>query len=44
MKKFFITGAAGFIGSHVCEHIVKKFPKDLIVAIGKLTYAEINFF
>ena len=21
MKKFFITGAAGFIGSHVCEHI-----------------------
>ena len=44
MKKFFITGAAGFIGSHVCEHIVKKFPKDLIVAIDKLTYAGNKFF
>ena len=44
MKKFFITGAAGFIGSHVCEHIVKKFPKDSIVAIDKLTYAGNKFF
>ena len=44
MKKFFISGAAGFIGSHVCEHIAKKFPKAEIVAIDKLTYAGNKFF
>ena len=39
MKKFFITGAAGFIGSHVCEHIAEKFPNSKIIALDKLTYA-----
>ena len=37
MKKFFITGAAGFIGSHVCEHIAEKFPnsrRDFVVKIN----------
>ncbi len=44
MKKFFITGAAGFIGSHVCEHIAKKFPNSKIIALDKLTYAGNKFF
>jgi len=39
MKSFFITGGAGFIGSHVCEEIVKKFPKAKIFVLDKLTYA-----
>ncbi len=44
MKKFFITGAAGFIGSHVCEHIIEKFPNSKIIALDKLTYAGNKFF
>ncbi len=39
MKSFFITGAAGFIGSHICEHISINFPKAKIYALDKLTYA-----
>tara|TARA_Y100000590_G_scaffold469367_1_gene656530 strand:+ start:3048 stop:4004 length:957 start_codon:yes stop_codon:yes gene_type:complete len=44
MKSFFITGAAGFIGSHVCEFIFDKFPKSKIIALDKLTYAGNKFF
>jgi len=44
VKKFFISGVAGFIGSHVCEHIVNKFPKAKVVGIDKLTYAGNKFF
>ena len=44
MKKFFITGAAWFIGSHVCEHIINKFPNSKIIALDKLTYAGNKFF
>ena len=44
MKSFFITGAAGFIGSHVCEAIIKQFPKSKVFVLDKLTYAgNINF-
>ena len=39
MKSFFITGAAGFIGSHICEHISLNFPNAKIYALDKLTYA-----
>ena len=39
MKSFFITGGAGFIGSHVCEMIVKKYPKAKVFVLDKLTYA-----
>ena len=39
MKSFFITGAAGFIGSHICEYIASYFPKAKIYALDKLTYA-----
>ncbi len=39
IKKIFITGGAGFIGSHICEEIYNKFPKSKIVIFDKLTYA-----
>ena len=39
MKSFFITGAAGFIGSHVCEEIIEQYPKAKIFVLDKLTYA-----
>ena len=39
IKKIFVTGGAGFIGSHVCEEIYKKFPKSNIIIFDKLTYA-----
>ena len=39
MKSFFITGAAGFIGSHVCEKIIEQYPKAKIFVLDKLTYA-----
>ncbi|MCB0670255.1 MAG: dTDP-glucose 4,6-dehydratase [Saprospiraceae bacterium] len=34
-----ITGGAGFIGSHVVRHMVKKYPEVRIVNLDKLTYA-----
>ena len=39
IKKIFITGGAGFIGSHICEEIYKEFPKSKIIIFDKLTYA-----
>lgn len=39
MPKFFITGGAGFIGSHICENIFNNFPNSKIVIFDKLTYA-----
>lgn len=39
MKTIFITGGAGFIGSHVVRRFVKKYPQTQIVNVDKLTYA-----
>ena len=39
MKKIFITGGAGFIGSHVSEEIFHTFKKSKIIIFDKLTYA-----
>jgi len=39
LKTIFITGGAGFIGSHVVRLFVNKYPNYLIVNIDKLTYA-----
>lgn len=39
IKKIFITGGAGFIGSHICEEVYNKFPKSKIIIFDKLTYA-----
>jgi dTDP-glucose 4,6-dehydratase len=38
-KTIFITGGAGFIGSHVVRLFVKKYPQYKIVNLDKLTYA-----
>ena len=40
MVKFFITGGAGFIGSHICEEIFKSFKNSKIIVYDKLTYAR----
>ena len=40
MKNILITGGAGFIGSHLVKHFVKKYPKYKIINIDKLTYAS----
>jgi len=39
MKKILITGAAGFIGSHVARLFVNKYPDTHIYNLDKLTYA-----
>ncbi len=39
MKKILITGAAGFIGSHVAEKILRKYKNSKIVLYDKITYA-----
>lgn len=38
-RAIMITGGAGFIGSHVVRHFVKKYPQYLVVNFDKLTYA-----
>jgi len=44
MKNILITGGAGFIGSHVVKHFVKKYSDYKIVNLDKLTYASnLNF-
>jgi UDP-glucose 4,6-dehydratase len=39
-KSILITGAAGFIASHVAIHIVQKYPDYKIVVIDKLDYCS----
>ena len=39
MRRIFITGGAGFIGSHVSEEIFHTFKKSEIIIFDKLTYA-----
>ena len=39
MKKILITGAAGFIGSHVSERIFNEYKKSKILLYDKITYA-----
>jgi len=39
MKTVFITGGAGFIGSHVVRLFVKKYPNDKIINVDSLSYA-----
>jgi len=39
MRKIVITGGAGFIGSHIVEHFVGRYPDARIVVFDKMTYA-----
>ena len=44
MKNILITGGAGFIGSHLVKHFVKKYKNYKIINVDKLSYASnINF-
>ncbi len=38
-QKIIITGGAGFIGSHVVRHMVKRYPDAMVINLDKLTYA-----
>lgn len=37
--KIFITGGAGFIGSHICEEIYNNIPNSKLFILDKITYA-----
>ena len=39
MKNILITGAAGFVGSHVFDLLVDRFPESNITVVDKMTYA-----
>ena len=39
MKKYLITGCAGFIGSNFVYYMLKKYDEILLVNLDKLTYA-----
>lgn len=38
-KTILITGESGFIGSHMVDHMVKKYPNYMIYGLDALTYA-----
>jgi len=44
MYKIIISGGAGFIGSHVCDVIYKKFNISKLIIVDKLTYAGNLFY
>ena len=39
MKNILITGAAGFVGSHVFDLLAERFPESNITVVDKMTYA-----
>ena len=40
MRNILITGGAGFIGSHLVKHFVKKYNNYNVINVDKLTYAS----
>lgn len=40
MKKYLITGGAGFIGSNFIKYMIGKYPNDYFVCLDLLTYAS----
>lgn len=39
MKKIVVTGGAGFIGSHIVEMLLARYPQAHVVILDKMTYA-----
>ncbi len=39
MRKILVTGGCGFIGSNLIRYWLKRYPKDKIINLDKLTYA-----
>ena len=39
-RNILITGGAGFIGSHLVCHFVRKYPQDRFYNVDALTYAS----
>ena len=39
MENILVTGGAGFIGSNFIEYYIKKYPKNRLIVVDKLTYA-----
>lgn len=39
MKKYFVTGCAGFIGSNFVHYMLKQYDDIQLVNLDKLTYA-----
>ena len=39
MRKILLTGGAGFIGSHVLEHLVELYPDAAITVLDRMSYA-----
>ena len=37
--RIFVTGGAGFIGSHICEELYYKIPNSKLLILDKITYA-----
>ena len=44
MRSIFISGGAGFIGSHICEEVFNTFKNNKIIIFDKLTYAGNKFY
>ena len=40
MKKIIVTGGSGFLGSHLCEHLIKK--NNYVICIDNLYSSNIN--
>ena len=43
MKKIFITGGAGFIGSNIIEYVSNKYPDVEITIYDNLSNGKLNF-
>lgn len=39
MDCFLVTGGAGFVGSHMVDHLLRTYPESRVVCLDKLSYA-----
>ena len=43
LKKVFITGVAGFIGSNIAKYLLENFPNTSVVGIDNLKVGKLKF-